>query len=54
MSERQEKKTRYNQRLRYIAEFIKWQDSEPPMWRVFKWRKWKQERPVWRVDDETD
>ena len=54
MSERQEKRTRYNQRLQYIAEFIKWQDREPPMWRVFKWRKWKQELPVWRVDNETD
>ena len=54
MSERQEKKARYNQRLQYIAEFIKWQDREPSMWRVFKWRKWKAERPVWRVDNETD
>lgn len=47
MSERQEKKKRYNLRLQYIAEFQKWLDQEPPMFRVFKWRRWKRERPVW-------
>ena len=47
MSERQEHKKRYNLRLQYIAEFQKWLDREPPMLRVFKWRRWKRERPVW-------
>lgn len=48
MSERQEHKRRYNQRLEYIAHFGKWLESEPPMWRVFAWRRWKKARPVWR------
>lgn len=54
MSERQEHKKRYNLRLQYIAEFQKWLDREPPMFRVFKWRRWKRERPVWvEVQDGT-
>lgn len=48
MSERQEHKRRYNLRLQYIAEFNKWLDREPPMWAVFRRRKWIAERPVWR------
>jgi len=47
MSERQEHKRRYNLRLQYIAEFQKWLDREPHMLRVFAWRRWKMERPVW-------
>ncbi len=46
MSERQEKKKRYNLRLMWIADFDKWLNREPPMWRVFAWRRWKRERPV--------
>ncbi|MBQ2641332.1 MAG: hypothetical protein IJG15_04970 [Lachnospiraceae bacterium] len=46
MSESREHKRRYNLRLQYIAEFCKWQDREPPMWRVFAWNRWKKERPV--------
>lgn len=52
MSERQEHKRRYNFRLQFIAEFIKWQDNEPPMWRLLKWRRWKAQRPIWREPDE--
>lgn len=48
MSERQEHKKRYNLRLQYIAEVNKWLDREPPMWRVFAWRRWKAERPICR------
>ena len=47
MSERQEKKKRYNLRLQYIAEFNKWLDREPPIFRFVRWRRWKAERPVW-------
>lgn len=46
MSERQEKKRRYNQRLQYIADFNKWLESEPPMIRIITWRRWKKRRPV--------
>ena len=53
MSERQEKKKRYNLRLMWIADFDKWLNREPPMWRVFAWRRWKRERPVWvEADDD--
>lgn len=50
MSERKEKKRRYNLRLEYIAAFNRWLAREPSMLRVISWRKWKRERPVW-VDD---
>lgn len=45
MSERQEKRKRYNERLCFIADFETWLALEPPMWRIFKWRKWKANRP---------
>ena len=47
MSESREHKRRYNLRLQYIAEVDKWLEREPPMWKIFKWRRWKAERPVW-------
>lgn len=50
MSERQEKKKRYNLRLMWIADFDMWLSSEPPMWRVFAWRRQKAMRPVWEED----
>ena len=48
MSEKQMKRRRYNLRLEYIARFDEWLAAEPPMWKFWKWRKWKQNRPVWR------
>ena len=48
MSEKQERKKRYNLRLEYIAQFQKWLEQEPPLYMVFAWRRWKRERPVWR------
>lgn len=48
MSERQEKKKRYNVRLMGIVE---WLNREPPMWRVFAWRRWKRERPMWMAEE---
>ena len=47
MSESREHKRRYNLRLEFIAEFGKWLDREPPMIFLWRWRKWKKERPVW-------
>lgn len=47
MSEKREKKRRHNLRLEYIAAFGRWLSSEPPMWVFWKWRKWKNSRPVW-------
>ena len=51
MSERVEKRKRYNQRLQYIAEVAKWLDREPSMLRVFSWHRWKRQRPVWKGGD---
>lgn len=45
MSERQEKKRRYNQKLEWIAAFEKWLASEPPIWKLFSWRRWKKNKP---------
>lgn len=48
MSERQEHKRRYHLRLRYIAEFDKWLNAEPPMILFWRWHKWKKRRPIWK------
>ena len=48
MSERQEQKKRYNMRLEYIAMFNKWLDEEPPIVFFWRWKKWKNDRPIWR------
>lgn len=47
MSESREHKRRYNLRLEFISEVAKWLEREPPMIIFWKWRKWKNERPVW-------
>lgn len=47
MSESREHKRRYNRRLEYIADFEKWIAQEPPMWAFWKWKKWRDARPVW-------
>lgn len=51
MSERVEKRKRYNQRLQYIAEVMKWLACEPSMLRVISWHRWKRQRPVWKGGD---
>lgn len=46
MSERQEHKRRYIQRLEFIADFEKWLAQEPPMLpRFWRWKKWRDRRP---------
>lgn len=52
MSERREKKRRYNERLECIAHFNKWLAAEPSMIRLLAWHKWKRQRPVW--EENTD
>ena len=47
MSERREKKRRYNLRLEYISHFSDWLNSEPPIWMFWAWHKWKKRRPIW-------
>lgn len=48
MSESREHKRRYNLRLEYIANFEKWMKQEPPMWKFWSWRKWRDSKPTWR------
>ena len=48
MSERQAHKRRYNLRLEYIAQFEKWLEAEPSMILFWRWRKWKNSRPIWK------
>lgn len=45
MSEKQEKRTRYNNNLAYIAAFNRWLEREPPMCHFIKWRRWKRQKP---------
>ena len=52
MSEKREKKRRYNQRLVYIADFNKWLDTEPPIARLILWYRWKKSRPTPPTMDE--
>ena len=52
MSEKQEKRRRYNQRLEYIANFTKWLDKEPSILRLVSWHRWKKARPVFERMDE--
>lgn len=51
MSERQEKRKRFNQRLAYVAEFEKWLENEPPMIVFWRWHRWKKLRPIWKGGD---
>ena len=50
MSEKQEKKRRYNQRLEYIADFNKWLDAEPAILKPIAWHRWKKSRPILKED----
>ena len=50
MSERQEHKKRYNLRLEYISKFNKWLEEEPPMILLWRWWKWKNDRPTYYCD----
>lgn len=45
MSEKQEHRKRYNEKLQYIADFENWLEMEPPFILFFKWRKWINSRP---------
>jgi hypothetical protein len=46
MSEKQEKRKRFNQRMEYVAQFNAWLMKEPPMWKFRAWLHWKKTRPV--------
>lgn len=50
MSESREKKLRYNRKLEFISHFDEWLATEPPIWRIFSWRKWKKARPIYNAE----
>lgn len=50
MSERQEKRKRYNQKLQHISAFERWLAVEPPMIFFWMWRKWKAARPIMPIE----
>lgn len=45
MSESREKKMRRVVKANYFVRLERWQASEPPKWRFFAWRKWKNSKP---------
>lgn len=54
MSQKREKKIRRQMRLKecqncleYMDALRAWAASEPPVWRIFAWRRWMRNRP-WR------
>lgn len=40
MANKQQKREYYYRRMR------KWKEREPSRWHIFKWLKWKREKPV--------
>ena len=49
MSEKQEHRRRFYQKVQYVVAFEKWLQDEPPIFRFIKWHKWKRRRPtMWR------
>ena len=52
MSEKREKRRRYNQWIEYIANFNKWLDTEPSILRLILWHRWKKSRPIFKEMDE--
>lgn len=51
MSEKQQRKRRYNQKLTYIAAFEKWLAQEPPRIFFWKWIRWKREKPMMQEEE---
>ena len=50
MSEKQEHRRRFYQKVQYVAEFENWLREEPPFFRFIKWHRWKKRRPtMWRA-----
>lgn len=54
MSGSREHKRRYNQKLEYIARFEKWLKNEPSMFLVWRWRRWKRNRPTTNLTKEKE
>lgn len=36
---------KYYEKEKYVSCFLEWIDSEPPVWKLFAWVKWKKNKP---------
>lgn len=36
---------KYYEKEKYVSCFLEWIDSEPPIWKLFAWLKWKKNKP---------
>lgn len=45
ISQHEELLEEYKQKVKYVSDFVSWIDSEPPMWRLLEWRRWKNSKP---------
>ena len=45
MSARREKWIRRHARWIYRIELERWTVTKPPLWRIFRYRKWKKQKP---------
>lgn len=46
MSEKKMKRVRFEQKVFEIKAFESWLKTEPPLWRLIKWHRWKRNRPA--------
>ena len=51
MSEKKDKKIRRIARAFYESEMKLWQEEKPAKWRIFKYLKWKKQKPVYEYTE---
>ena len=51
MSEKKDKRIRRIARDRYEVQLYIWQMNKPSKWRIFKYRKWKKQKPVYEYTE---
>lgn len=47
MSAKREKRIRRTARNAYKYNLYCWERSKPPLWRIFRYLKWKKQKPVY-------
>ncbi len=53
MSQKREKQIRRIARIQYNVLFRAWISRKPPRWRVFRYMKWKKQKPIYqRIEKE--
>lgn len=51
MSEKLNRKIRRIAHFRYNAELYRWQINKPSKWHIFKYLKWKKQKPVYEYTE---